>query len=824
MNGQNRGDLPHLLVTNTATTEPYTTPVKGRGPTLNFPPRNRQQHAQSLLQKLDSVKTVAQERNDERTSFGIDGHGGICLEFESSVDCDLQFESLENVRSGIELLGVKEVADKKIATVFVPDGQLEQLEKKILAYREQDTKTGKPKNQPLVEGISEINVAILEALWTDTLEVLPATGESICWEVWLRIVGSADETLKFFRAHAGNIGLQVHDKASVFPDRAVLTAFGSKEQMAQSIALLNCIAELRLAKETADFFTQLSPDQQADWVNTFLETLTPPGDESPAVCILDTGVNHAHPLLAPAFHEADIHACDPAWGLHDHHDHGTEMAGMALYGDLTEILPATSPFQLQHRLESVKILPPHGQNPSHLYGAITQEGIARAEVAAPDRQRVFCMAVTTTDFRDRGQPSEWSASVDALCAGVDGGQQRLLTISAGNTELVDRHEYPGSNLTDGVHDPGQAWNALTVGAYTDKGVIDQTEYPDWYPVAPVGDLSPASCTSRIWGRPWPLKPEVVFEGGNMAINPGTGSADYVDSLSLLTTHRNMQTKLLVPSGDTSAATALAARMAATIQASYPDYWPETIRALMLHSADWTPAMLARADASGMRNKPRLEHLLKCYGYGVPNLQSVLWSAQNSLTLISQDSLQPYDRIDGKMKTRDLNLHQIPWPKEVLLDLGDKQVEMRVTLSYFVEPNPARRGWVKKHRYMSHGLRFEVKTPTESLADFRRRINQAARDEESGESYNGDSADWLLGPKLRSLGSVHHDRWQGTAAELAEREFIGVYPVIGWWRERHQLGKWNQQARYSLVVTIKTPETEVDIYTPVENMISTVVMV
>lgn len=130
MNGQNRGDLPHLFVTNTATTEPYTTPISGRGPTLNFPPRNRQQHAQSLLQKLDAVKTVAQERDAERTAFGIDGHGGICLEFESSADFDLKFESLEKASSGIELLGVKEVDSKKIATVFVPDGKLEQFEKR----------------------------------------------------------------------------------------------------------------------------------------------------------------------------------------------------------------------------------------------------------------------------------------------------------------------------------------------------------------------------------------------------------------------------------------------------------------------------------------------------------------------------------------------------------------------------------------------------------------------------------------------------------------------------------------------------------------------
>jgi|GEM_PF-1985135 len=37
-----RGGLPHLLVSRTATAELYTTPKLGRGPSLNLPPRNRQ--------------------------------------------------------------------------------------------------------------------------------------------------------------------------------------------------------------------------------------------------------------------------------------------------------------------------------------------------------------------------------------------------------------------------------------------------------------------------------------------------------------------------------------------------------------------------------------------------------------------------------------------------------------------------------------------------------------------------------------------------------------------------------------------------------------
>jgi len=222
----------------------------------------------------------------------------------------------------------------------------------------------------------------------------------------------------------------------------------------------------------------------------------------------------------------------------------------------------------------------------------------------------------------------------------------------------------------------------------------------------------------------------------------------------------------------------------------------------------------------LNTKKIYEQLLRYCGFGVPNLQRAMWSARNSLTLIAQDSLQPFDKKQSRYVTRDLNLHTIPWPKEVLQDLGETQVEMRVTLSYFIEPNPARRGWTRRYSYASHGLRFDVKRPLEKLDDFRGRINRAARDEEmtSSSSSSRESDNWLLGTNLRKLGSLHSDRWTGTAAELAERGYIAVYPVIGWWRERHHLERWSKRARYSLVVSIKTPEEEIDLYTPVVNMI------
>jgi len=68
--------------------------------------------------------------------------------------------------------------------------------------------------------------------------------------------------------------------------------------------------------------------------------------------------------------------------------------------------------------------------------------------------------------------------IDNLCAGAEDGYQRFILVAAGNTPIEDRHHFPMSNMSDyGIHDPGQAWNAITVGAFTEKGFIDPSEYP-----------------------------------------------------------------------------------------------------------------------------------------------------------------------------------------------------------------------------------------------------------------------------------------------------------------------------------------------------------
>jgi hypothetical protein len=313
-----------------------------------------------------------------------------------------------------------------------------------------------------------------------------------------------------------------------------------------------------------------------------------------------------------------------------------------------------------------------------------------------------------------------------------------------------------------------------------------------------------------------VKPDIVLEGGNYA-HDSAGLIDCIGDLSLLSTEYIFP-PFFTSFSDTSAATALAARMAAQLMSARDGMWPETTRALLVHSAEWTSAMKGRLSANPTQQDKRA--VLRRYGYGVPSLQRALASAANDLTLVVQDELVPYDLTGGKVATKDMNIHRFPWPRVELESLGTAVVELRVTLSYFIEPNPGERGWTTRHRYASHGLRFEVKRPLENDQDFRQRINRAAwgADERPDVQPAGANEAWYLGDTVRNSGSIHSDYWRGTGAELAQRDAIGVFPVTGWWKEKRRLERWGQATRYSLLVTIRTAEA-IDIHTPVAAALS-----
>jgi hypothetical protein len=821
----------HILVPGNPSIEQYTPHHRRINPPKPPAPASRVAHGNALKQALE---TAADEATQRREEAGIQVHGavpGLYVQFESQPGVPLELSSLENARQGIELVAVTherpdEPEPRRIerATVFVPDGKVKHFITRFERYAKDTSKQkGERRYEGMLDPVGSLRLATLRGLWTDASEAYPADDETIWWEVWLRRHdGNELERLMEF---TGLENLPVGQRRLQFDDRIVVLVQATPEGLSASIDVLNDLAEVQRAKETASVFADIGPEEQKEWSAELDARTAGPKGETPAICILDTGINRGHPLIQRALEAHDCHACDPAWQVNDHQGHGTEMAGLALYGDLTPVLAGSHLVQLRHRLESVKILPLHGANRPELYGAITAEAASRVEVQAPQRRRCFSMAITATDERDRGQPTSWSAAVDALAAGrafdpasqglvyLDEGDapaRRLFVTSAGNVNVMHLDvAHLNRSDTEPVHDPAQAWNALTVGAYTERVSIQDASWQGWQPVAAAGDLSPWSTTSVSFAKQWPIKPDVVFEGGNVVHN-GQNEVDFpCPDLCLLSTHYKPAEKIFVLSWATSAATAQAARMAATISAEYPSLWPEAVRGLIVHSAEWTRAMQAHLRGAG--GKRDRESLVRRYGFGVPRLARALRSANDALTLIVQSTIRPF--ATGKM--REMHLFELPWPKDVLQSLGEQPVRLRVTLSYFVEPNPGRRGWKKRHRYASHGLRFDVKGPTESVEEFRKRLNQQALEEdEEKPSTGGNSSDWYLGAQARNRGSIHSDFLQGFAADLAERGVIGVYPVSGWWKDQPTRDRSQQGARYALVVSIETEAADVDIWTPV----------
>ncbi len=224
------------------------------------------------------------------------------------------------------------------------------------------------------------------------------------------------------------------------------------------------------------------------------------------------------------------------------------------------------------------------------------------------------------------------------------------------------------------------------------------------------------------------------------------------------------------------------------------------------------------------NQTQRGALLRRFGYGVPRLDRAALSSLNDTTIVCEDSLHPL-RLDGSVvKTQDMKLYQLPWPAEQLDALGTTQVQLRVTLSYFVEPNPGERGWKGRYRYPSHGFRFALKRGLESLAQFRARINRVVtlEEEDVAAAATPEEDGWYLG-KTRDVGSVHSDIWAGSAAQLVRRSALAVYPIAGWWKEKRQLGRYNRDVRYSLCITLKALEAQ-DIYTPIATALGVPVQI
>lgn len=715
------------------------------------------------------------------------------------------------------------------ALLFVPDDARTFLQGRIRNYGQP------PGNQPRpdvdkFERVQTIRAAETRALFVGNVDL--SSSEMLWWELWVRHDGRIAEGV----ATAARLAeLDVHEDRLLFPDTTVLFVHASAEGIAGFVGRIpGAVAEIRKATGTIEPFLDRGAKgvRPQDWTADLAKRIVPPPQDANSVCALDTGIAAQHPLIAPGLHGA--WAYDAAWGADDHHPqggHGTPLAGVALYGDLEPLMNDARQVQLTHAVESMKLLPPRGfpktMPPS--YGVVTEGAVALVEAERPNVRRAYCLANSACDFPPE-RPSSWSGALDQITSGSMPGDQangvpaaerpkRLMVVATGNM--------PGGNLAHvrlchPLEDPSQSWNALTIGGFTRKETPPKNP-PGLKAVVPANHRSPFSLGSQTLSSDLtPIKPEVLFEAGNMIANP-SGDCGWEPSVSLLAPGSNVLHEPLVPFWATSAAAGMAGNFIGALQAALPDLWPETHRALAVDSAHWPEPIRKRLIGRGQHwktgSKGEKQAILREVGYGVPDLQRAINSASNDVTLIAQAPIQPFvgNPNGGPPVFNEMHFYDLPWPKSALEKIENGIVTMKVTLSYFVEPNLSGRAATRPETYRSFGLRFAMKKRSDTKEQFKRRVSGQQEKDAPGPQQEGDF--WLLGSNAVQAGSLHCDLWRGRAIDLALHDAIGVYPVTGWWKTHPGQKRFNDKGRYALVISISAPGFAVDLHSEISTLVA-----
>ncbi len=367
---------------------------------------DRRTHAEGVLRQLGDLGVA-------------EGRPGVYVEIIGRPDEPIDADKFD--KSGLTLLKVQQARAEGAAgelVFFAPRAALETVAKKVEAFRDENTPRGRPKNADLVQSIGSLRRASLRSLWRGPKAAFPAERQvPVDWEVWLKT-----EAVDEFLAAVRSAKVPISGDRLTFPEQTVVQVTASPDDLLPLVLQSGGVMALAKPSTTAEFFDALPVEEQDRWTEDLLGRITFARIDKWTrwITLLDTGVSISHPLIEPALDPADRHAANPAWGVEDVQGHGTGMAGLALYGDLTIALQDAKARTIRHRLKSVKVIPDAGGNPHHLLGAVTRRAVDAAEVVG-DRSRVFTLASTTSDDHPHdGAPTSWSTEIDQLAAGTSG--------------------------------------------------------------------------------------------------------------------------------------------------------------------------------------------------------------------------------------------------------------------------------------------------------------------------------------------------------------------------------------------------------------------
>lgn len=542
-------------------------------------------------------------------------------------------------------------------------------------------------------------------------------------------------------------------------------------------------------------------------------TLVAPDEGSPAVCVIDSGIEEQHRWLEAAIDKASSRCFVPGKAQNDVADyvgeggHGTSVAGACLYP--IEV-PKEGTFKAPFRIQNARVLDENNGMSNRVFPAELLHKIVSI-YNMEKGTRIFQHSIGSKYACRLSRMSVWAATIDLLSfqhdvlfiqaagnirdRGLLSTRPGILDYIAQGKQYPDFLYEPASRLCN----PAQSLQALTVGSIsaaefreTDIHSISKSQHPSAFSRSGFG----------MWDS---IKPEVVEFGGDRVIDNGTPPT--------LTTRPETCPELIRSTRfggpayakdkvGTSFSAPKVAHIAGQLAALLPEQETLLYRALIVNSARWP----RWADSLAAAQRP---NVMRSIGYGLPDLSRATENANNRVTLITDKTYE--------IRAGEGFVFGIPIPPAIRAPGESFRVRIDITLSYAAKPRRTRRS---RRGYLAVWLDWKASKKQESFDTFRPR---ALKDVDGGDGTDDGNFRWVIGNKkerdgttdgvARRCGTVQKDWVITSSYDLPDVFGIVVRGHPGWDRRDP-----NAAAKFALAVSFEIIGSDIPIFQEIQAAI------
>lgn len=504
-----------------------------------------------------------------------------------------------------------------------------------------------------------------------------------------------------------------------------------------------------------------------------------PSDDAIAIGVIDSGVNFGHPLLTYAMRGSMTgHS---AWPDADEAGHGTSVASMAVYGDVSA-RNADNSFDAPFWIASARVVDGEGRFPVEVTVPELMD-VSIRKLHADHGCRIFNISLGDPKLvYAGGKAGIWASTLDSLARELD----VLFIVSTGNQDRLTAQygekilqRYP-AYLLDGhsrILDPATAANVLTVGSIAHSNGLDDDD-ADLVGVRPICEADlPSPFTRTGPGVRGMIKPDLVDYGGTAVWDGPTKalvSGGKKSSAGIWTFHYKPVDRLFRARSGTSFSAPIVAHKAAILLAEQPDVPANFLRAMLALSGEM-PAAAAETLSEYGKTAP----LMIC-GNGLPNVDNALGSDDSRVVFYANEEIAP----------DHFAVFELPVPSLFQTTKGER--EIKVSLAFDPPVKRTRADYLG----LTMGWRLIRGTDEKAVFDnFRKWEKVEGEPPEFPKKYVCET---FPGPQLREKGTLQCASFK---AQRSIASYGGTYYVAVWCRRRWAPESIKSQ-RFSLAVELR----------------------